>query len=190
MKYLILLSLFACATRYVPTNDPNTEVIRPEVDPIKAEATEVLKPSIPFLTVSRCTNCTQAQSDRIFKSTDLLNKIVASDCVKEMVLTYPFIDTNGKSNKEILEIILNDGVNIETETYYTIKRVLGYTLEGVNKVWINRRTMMGWSELDLASLLFHESLHKLGFTHTFNYTKGREHSVPYAGNTIIEGCGK
>jgi hypothetical protein len=185
MKHLILLILFSCATRHIPIEV--TELPVPEVVSVPSETSAATLP--PFLTVTDCIKCTSEQLARINESTALLNQITASQCFKDKVLAYSFTQTD-KSNEEIYRILSGGGVRVQTEIYYTLKRVLGYTIEGVNKIWINRRTMMNWSALDLASLLGHEGSHKLGMNHTYNYVPGREHSVSYALNEIIEECGK
>lgn len=169
-----------------PVNKP-TEVVIPEVVVDTLEPIEVHIPKV-FLTVTKCNNCTVAELDRIRLAEVKTNEVVRGECFKDSLSKMPLIETNGRTAAQVVEHILNSEVKIEAEMYWTVKRVLGYTLSGVNKEWINRRYMMSWGVCDLSSLLGHETAHKIGYGHSFRPTPTRHNTVPYSINKVFSTC--
>lgn len=144
--------------------------------------------SMNYLTINKCTNCSASQWKFIQEAEVKTNETVASTCFSSFMLQRKLIDTTGMTNSQVVERLLNVTTVVDAEMYYTWKRVLGYTLEGKDKIWINSKFMMKWNRCDLGSLLGHETSHKKGFTHAFRYSSSRDYSVPYSINVAFEQC--
>ena len=185
MKYIILalavltLSMGARA----PIKKPVQEVPQRPVE-IQVSTPE----KKPFLTIGKCTNCTVEEWKFIKAAEIKTNETVASTCYASFMLQRALIQTGGRSNQQVVEHIQSAEVKIDVEMYYSLKRVLGYTYPKVKKEWINRRYMLSWNKCDLGSLLGHETDHKIGYEHDFNYNDQRKFSVPYSTNEAIDKC--
>jgi hypothetical protein len=191
---MLILSLTFLVSSCQNNSTPVTQTPAPAPAPASTVAVEtpvVVAPALkPYLTVTACTNCTPDEWQFIQDGTAKLNETVDSSCFQSKVLAFQFLKgwTLGRNNQQVFDSLHGADVKIQTEMYYTYKRVLGYTLPDAMKEWLNRRTMVGWNRCDLSSLLGHETSHKVGYDHTFNYTTGRENSVPYGLNTIVDAC--
>jgi hypothetical protein len=181
MKLIALLVFAILCTAMGSKPIINPRVV---VDPIAVDN----QTSKPFLTVTNCDNCSVAEFDRITASAVKLNEVVLTQCFRDQIEGTSLIQTNGKTPQQVVDSLLHADVRIEAQMYWTAKRVLGYTIEGVDKEWINRRYMMSWSVCDLTSLLGHESSHKVGYDHDYYPTNRRPNSVPYAINRAIGKC--
>lgn len=157
-------------------------VPKPLINPVSAESPKT------FLTVTKCNGCSVSEFDRIKASTAKLNEVIHSSCFRDELSNMKLIQTNGKTPAQVVESLTNAEIVIETQMYWTLNRVLGYTLPNVNKEWINRRYLMKWSVCDLGSLLAHETSHKVGYDHDYKTTKNRPYSVPYSVNRAFEKC--
>ena len=166
--------------------------------PIK-DATDIMKPADepkpypttpvgPMLIIGKCTNCTVKELAYIREAEAKMNEVVAGTCFQSKLQSLPLIQTNGKTPTEVVQSLLGAEVKIDVEMYYTLKRVLGYTLPTAKKEWLNRRYMLRWSVCDLGSLLAHETSHKVGYDHDFQATARRPQSVPYSINTAFKAC--
>lgn len=181
MKFLVLLLVLACSQAPVKVEAPSTT---------GAPTTNVTVQSSgekPYLSVTRCTNCTPDQWKRIQDATVKVNKVVKGQCFRSGMEKRALIQTNGKTPSQVVDSLVSADIRIETEMYYTIKRVLGYTIEGYDKEWLNRKYMMSWNVCDLASLLAHETAHKVGYGHDYYSTARRPYSVNYSINAIYDG---
>ena len=143
-----------------------------------------------FLTVSKCANCTPPQWTFVQEAVKKTNETMASKCFQEKLASLPLIQTNGLTPTQVSTSLPLSAVKVDIETYYTLKRVLGYTLQGVDKIWVNKKYMSAWGSCELGSLLAHESSHKAGYTHDFKATARRPNSVPYSVNTAFKFCCK
>jgi hypothetical protein len=139
------------------------------------------------LTIGKCDNCTEMEWTFIKAAQLRTNATISSTCFASFMLQRELIQTDGKSNKEVIDSL---GVNtkIDIEMYWSSKNVYGYTYPSVNKEWINRRYMVKMSRCELASLLGHETSHKKGYKHDFNYSPSRQFSVPYSVNAAFKEC--
>lgn len=146
--------------------------------------------SANFLTVGKCSNCTPSQWTFVQEAVKKTNETVASKCFQEKLASLPLIQTNGLTPTQVSTSLPLSAVKVDIETYYTLKRVLGYTLQGVDKIWVNKKYMSAWGSCELGSLLAHESSHKAGYTHDFKATARRPNSVPYSVNTAFRFCCK
>ncbi len=188
MKYLLLFLVFSCSQ--IATHAPTPEVVTSTIPDQVHIPTNTVNAAKPYLTVTSCTNCTAEQWKFIQAANKKLNEVVTSQCFKDEVLKSQFLQgwTLGKNNFQVYESLVGADVKIEAEIYYSLKRVSGYTYPNQMKQWLNSRYLVQWGVNELASLLAHETSHKIGYGHTFNYTNGREKTIPYALNTIIERC--
>ncbi len=143
-----------------------------------------------FLTVGKCSNCTPSQWAFVQEAVKKTNETVASKCFQEKLASLPLIQTNGLTPTQVSTSLPLSGIKVDVEMYYTLKRVLGYTLHGVDKIWVNKKYMSAWGSCELGSLLAHESSHKAGYTHDFKATARRPNSVPYSVNTAFKFCCK
>lgn len=143
-----------------------------------------------YLEVSKCENCTFVQNKFLGEAVVKVNETIESACFADFIKNRQMIMTNEKSNTEVVQSLLAAKVVVDIRTYYTMKRVLGYTIPGKNKIWINRKYMLTWNQCDLASLLGHESSHKIGYGHSYYATKERPFSVPYSINAAFKQCCK
>jgi hypothetical protein len=189
MKFYLLLVLAAIIsfdTSAMGSKQPE-KAPSVAVEVMKPATSEEKKPSdVPTLTVSKCLNCTGEEFARIKAAEVKVNEVVDSQCFRSKMESRKLIQTGGRTPAQVVDSLVSANIVIETEMYYTIKRVLGYTLDGVNKEWINRRYMMSWNVCDLASLLAHETSHKVGYTHDYYSTSRRPYSVPYSANWAFE----
>lgn len=142
----------------------------------------------PMLIIKGCTNCTQKEIEFIRKAEVKMNEVVVGQCFQDQLAKVPLIQTKGLTPKAVVESLIHAGIEIDVTMYYTSKRVLGYTIDGVNKEWINRRYMLSWNICDLGSLLTHETSHKVGYDHSYYPNSTRKYSVPYASNTAFDSC--
>lgn len=158
--------------------------------PVKAPvpSPEITVPTSGMLHITRCTNCTPDQWKFIKEAEVKTNETVASTCFSSFMLQRSLIQTLSKSNKQVVESLVDAKIAIEVEMYYSIKKVLGYTYSDVKKEWINSRYMLKWNRCDLASLLGHETSHKVGYDHDYYHNASRPFSVPYSINEAIDKC--
>jgi hypothetical protein len=122
----------------------------------------------------------------------LLAKVMDSDSFRDKVLAADFTETNGMTNQEIYDCLL-EGNHYFCQPSGTIRlnlvmymephsRVIGYTyLESIT-TYINRKFFA--TPVSIASNLIHEYSHILGFTHRGNWST----SIPYTLNRIFEAC--
>jgi len=192
MKYLLLLSLLACATRYIPTNDPNTEVNRSEVDPIKAEVPEVVTPPAPIITITECRNCTEAEVEKYKKVLAKTRDVMHSQCFKDFILNRKMIQTSERTSQEVLSHVLTGNREITIELYYNRwVSTVGYTYPHVTNIWFNRKYHNSYGICESASNLSHEgACHKNGYSHDMNYSPSRDYSVCYSFNAAFNQCCK
>lgn len=185
LVFLICLGMGSKAPNHQtqrPQDSSQPAVVLPEI--------QVTAPSNHFLTVGKCSNCTPSQWTFVQEAVKKTNETVASKCFQEKLASLPLIQTNGLTPTQVSTSLPLSGIKVDVEMYYTLKRVLGYTLQGVDKIWVNKKYMSAWGSCELGSLLAHESSHKAGYTHDFKATARRPNSVPYSVNTAFKFCCK
>jgi hypothetical protein len=130
---------------------------------------------------------TTAEYDLTKKAVEVLNKGCKLAKFKALVLEAKFTETNGLTNDEIYNK-LSEHVNLVKVSFFNgsfrqnyIWKTVGLDV-GDGVVYVNRHFVT--NEKALASLILHETCHKLGFSH-FHY---KPTSVPYVMNDIIEEC--
>lgn len=151
-------------------------------------------------------NMTATQKQKFEDALEIIRKVVATDEFREAVLNHTyngsktFVDNRGYSNSKIYQTILdaaeklqpakNNTMDMEVELYYANNNVVGYTNGSTKRIWVNTKFFNTNPLTSVASNLFHEWLHKLGYGHAVNYSTSRDYSVPYAIGRIVGRLGK
>ncbi|MGE3611064.1 MAG: hypothetical protein AB7I27_15845 [Bacteriovoracaceae bacterium] len=162
--------------------------------------------ALTFKTNIELLNFNETQASKYNKAIQIVKLVVGTEEFKNQVLNYTyngskqFVDNKGLSNQEIYQTILeaaeklrpikNNTMDLEVELYYTNNSVVGYTNGGTTQIWVNTKFFDQYAPNSVAGNLFHEWLHKLGYTHDYYATAQRPHSVPYAIGYIIGNIGK
>lgn len=138
------------------------------------------------------------QEDKISRAFQLIKQVIATDEFKQSVLNKKYngkkqyVDNGGLNNAQIYRKILEGSemlspgedniMNLELQSYFEGQNVIGYTKPGMKTIFMNTKYLdqTNFEISEVAMNLTHEWLHKLGFTHAFQRTPSREHSVPYA----------
>lgn len=153
----------------------------------------------------RFVDFSRTQENKVLEAVDLLKAIISSEEFKTEVLNHrykgkkTFVDNRGLTNAQIYRRILesaeklkptkNNTMDVTLVTYRESANVIGYTLPSVNKIWMNTRYLNQFTPIQVASNLFHEWLHKLGFGHDYERTPERPYSVPYALGYLVKRLG-
>ncbi|MBA2404275.1 MAG: hypothetical protein H0V66_05850 [Bdellovibrionales bacterium] len=140
------------------------------------------------------------------KAVEIIRDVVATEEFRSKVLNHTyngkktFVDNGGFTNAQIYQKILdaaeklfpakNNAIDMEVELYYANNTVIGYTMGSSKRIWVNNKYFMTNPLTSVASNLFHEWLHKVGFGHAQSYSVSRDYSVPYAIGRMIGSIGK
>ncbi|MFP5385528.1 MAG: hypothetical protein ACLGHN_05575 [Bacteriovoracia bacterium] len=141
--------------------------------------------------------------NKLFEGVELLRMVFSSEEFKMRILKhrfnerYAFSHNKGLSNRRIYNLLLkgteklfpyeNNAMDVEVELYSDYRsQVLGYTMTGSRRIWMNKKYFNKHSPAEVASHLTHEWLHKLGFHHEKERTENRKYSVPYAIGYIVK----
>lgn len=144
-----------------------------------------------LIEVTKFINHTAADIERSTKAVAKIEETVHGQCFKEELLERPLIQTNGKSNQEVLDAILTANVKVRLKMYYSLASTVGYTYSSTDMIWTNSRFHRRMDPCDVGANLAHEALgHKLGFTHDKKATKLRRFSVPYSIGELVDKCCK
>jgi hypothetical protein len=152
-----------------------------------------------LVVINQYQNFNNQEYQKLLAAKSAIETIVNHRLFREEVLAAEFGETNGKSNEQILQMILEGTeilspeqdyeIDVSIIVYYSFKKVVGYTYASTPITWINRKFLFSFKGLKFASNMMHEYMHKLGFGHDFWPTKRRPFSVPYQMNRIIEKVG-
>ena len=167
--------------------------------------------NLPALALSFDTNITlvsftAAQEEKYNKAIEIVKLVVATEKFKNDVVNFAyngqkaFIDNKSRTNQQIYQTILdaaetlqpikNNTMDLEVQLYYAANTVVGYTNGGTRRIWVNTKFFNSFKENSVAGNLFHEWLHKLGYTHSSSSTPTRPYSVPYAVGYMMGNIGK
>lgn len=167
--------------------------------------------SLPDLSQTFDTNVmlvefTADQEEKYNKAIEIVKLVVATEKFRNDILNFTyngqqaFIDNRGRTNGQIYQSILdaaetlqplkNNTMDVEVELYYANNTVVGYTSSGTRRIWVNTKFFNSYMENSVAGNLFHEWLHKLGYTHDAAATPTRPYSVPYAIGYMMSSIGK
>ena len=149
---------------------------------------------------------TAEQEAKYNKAIEIVKLVVATEAFRDQVVNFTyagqkaFIDNKGRTNEQIYQTILdaaetlqpikNNTMDLEVQLYYAANSVVGYTNSGTKRIWVNTKFFNTYKENSVGGNLFHEWLHKLGYTHAYASTPTRPYSVPYAIGYIMGNIGK
>ena len=175
--------------------------------PITSAGDTTLSPlALSFDTNITQVNFTAEQVTKYNKAIEIVKLVVATEKFRDSVVNFTyngqkaFIDNKGRTNEQIYQSILdaaetlkpikNNTMDLEVQLYYAATNVVGYTNGGTTRIWVNTKYFNTFLENSVAGNLFHEWLHKLGYTHDVSATTTRPYSVPYAVGYIMGNIGK
>lgn len=148
---------------------------------------------------------TSEQQAKFDKAVEIIKKVVATEEFRSKVLNHTyngektFVDNGGYTNEQIYQKVLeaaeklfptkNNAMDMEVELYYAATTTVGYTYSSSKRIWVNTKYFDTFAPTSVASNLFHEWLHKVGFGHAATYSVSRDYSVPYAVGRMIRSIG-
>lgn len=140
------------------------------------------------------------------KAVALVKKVVATEAFRSAVVNHTyggaktFVNNNGLTNAQIYQSVLdaaerltpakNNTLDVGVKLYYEANNVVGYTSPSYAYINVNTKFFDTYAVNSVASNLFHEWLHKVGYGHDASATPGRPYSVPYAVGYMIRDIGK
>jgi len=122
----ILISYVATANESIHKNNlgsPDPKAFLIDKDSKKVDFIEVTKH-----------NLNQSQIGKMSKYIPVMNEVLGSKCFRVFMESRDLIDTNGKTNSQIVEHIRSSKVGVELKSYYKWKGPVGYTYPSVNKI--------------------------------------------------------
>lgn len=151
-------------------------------------------------------NSTSAQEDKYNEAVEIVKKVVATEAFRKKILNFTykgskqFADNGGKTNAQIYQSILdaaerlqpikNNILDLGVKFYYQNSSVVGYTMASITYINVNTKFFNQYDPNEVAGNLFHEWLHKLGYSHDSSATAKRPYSVPYAIGYMVRELGK
>ncbi len=151
-------------------------------------------------------NATATQETKLRKALAIIKDVVATEEFRNKILNHTyggaktFVDNGGFTNAQIYQKILDGAetlqntkdneMDMEVELYYAATSTVGYTYANSKRIWVNTKFFNTYTPAGVAHNLFHEWLHKLGFSHSSSYNSARPYSVPYAIGDMVGEIGK
>jgi hypothetical protein len=139
---------------------------------------------------------TPAEAAALARAAAMVNIVRGSECFRAFLADRRLIETGGRSPAEVAEDLRAVSGTIPVAFYRRCGRLaadcptptqaVAYRQPSQVKIFVNRAffdvTAEGFDAYQLAGTLAHEGLGHLlgGYTHTFNWTPGRDFSVPYS----------
>lgn len=192
-------------TNMPPNSDPTPDTSNDD-DSTPAPVTNVPALALSFSTNVELIDFTDAQATKYNQAVEIVKLVVATEEFKNRVLNFTyngsktFADNKGKTNEQIYQSILdaaetlqpakNNQMDLEVELYYTFTNTVGYTTSRSPRIWVNTKYFNTYAASSVAGNLFHEWLHKLGYSHDASATAKRPYTVPYGIGTIMSQLGK
>lgn len=119
----------------------------------------------------------------------LANDLLQSSCFEKFMVNRALIETEGKSNIEVVNLLKNTNLTIPVEMYSKWwSNVIGYRQPPKPDIYTNRKYHAGSTACARSSNLTHEWSHTVGFSHSFESTPKRPFSVPYSINAAFSEC--
>ena len=144
-----------------------------------------------MITISSFINHTTTEIDKNTQAAQKVETTIMSQCFERELLSSCLDEkqSNGMTKKQVLDFVRSSKISIDLQIYKSWRGVVGYTFEGVNKIWMNRKFHAGFSVCESAANLAHEAVgHKNGFKHDMKSTPRRSCSVPYVLGDMISKC--
>jgi hypothetical protein len=142
-----------------------------------------------IIDVVRFINHTGTELKRNQAAIAKIEETVNGQCFKDEWLKRPLIQTNGKTNKQILNEILAVKTSLKLSMYRKrLSKVNGYRNVGSDTIHLNRKYHDYYGACSIGSNIGHERLHIMNYKHDFNPNKQRPFSVPYSFNVVYEKC--
>lgn len=151
-------------------------------------------------------NLTSTQKTKYNKAVSIVKKVVATTAFRSKILNFvyggkkQFANNDGKTNSQIYQSILdaaerlkpikNNTMDLGVKMYYESSSTVGYTSTGITYINVNTKFFNTYTANQVAGNLFHEWLHKLGYSHDSSSTSRRPYSVPYAVGYMVRDLGK
>ena len=186
----------AGGTTGATTGGTTSPIVNSNLDPL----------ALSFGTNITLVSFTADQETKYNKAIEIVKLVVGTEKFKNDVVNFTyngskaFIDNKGLTNAQVYQAILNaaetlqpiknNKMDLEVELYYAATSVVGYTYSGSRRIWVNTKFFNSFKENSVAGNLFHEWLHKLGYTHAVSATTTRPYSIPYAVGYIMGNIGK
>ena len=187
-----------------PVEEPPVVVTPPVVTPTPDDS---LPPeAYSFDTNVTLVNLTATQTTKMKKALEIIKLVVATDEFRSKILNHTysgkktFVDNKGLTNAQIYQKILDGAESLqptkdneldcEVEMYTASTNVVGYTYASSKRIWVNTKYFNQYTAAGVAHNLFHEWMHKLGFTHASTWSTSRDYSVPYAIGDLVGEIGK
>jgi hypothetical protein len=171
-------------------------IIRDELvasNPVGAPEGDVETPDrYPVIVNGAIDDCTPVEFAMVQAAYVDLRKVISSAEFKEAVLNASFTETNNLSNQAIYDLMVAKSpiaVDFEMFTGGARQNHLWHTMgyeDSKRPTYCFANRYFVQDESVCASLILHETMHILGFTHYGNKTS----SVPYTMNRIYEGVTK
>jgi hypothetical protein len=200
----------------VPVSQPSPVTVIPtspeEPVPIVTPVTPLPVSTLPQRALTFGTNVLYlsgfdgADEIKYDKAVALVKKVVATEAFRSAVLNHTyegvkqFVQNNGLTNEQVYQSILdaaekltpakNNILDVGVKLYYENSSTVGYTSTGVTYINVNTKYFDTYAVNSVASNLFHEWLHKVGYGHDVAATARRPYSVPYAIGYMIRDIGK
>lgn len=121
--------------------------------------------------------------ESVVNSWEFRQELLALELTSTAYMSNLQIYTLIMSGSEVLSPEVDNEADISIHAYFRIGTVIGYTYPSSEKTFVNLKFFRKFDYSSVASNLFHEWLHKLGFSHKSAKEKT---SVPYALGTLIE----
>lgn len=141
---------------------------------------------------------TSGEKTKIKNASKKVNEVIQSQCFKDFMLNRKLIQTNGKSNQEVILDLLAWSGEIPVSMYYRCMKswrcpfgtsAVAYRQPPEKTINLNRAVFhSGLSDCEWASTMAHEGSHVRGYGHDFNWNKERDYSVPYSINAAFSKC--
>lgn len=151
-------------------------------------------------------NFTDKDKRKLYKAIQILDKVMSSPELKNLILNYQFKGTtsfnqnNEMTNEEIYNHFLTGAEDLKPDEDHTMNfdltmyrslnpwsKVKGYTKPDTMRIWIHSKfyRRSSWTAVDVAANMAHEWVHKMGFGHAYYNNDDRAHTVPYALGKLV-----
>lgn len=187
---------------------PVDDVPTPVTPPSPPETTSTLPAqALSFKTnVQYLSGFSVSDEDKYNRAVSIVKKVVATEAFRKAVLNHTydgaktFVQNNGLTNEQIYQSVLdaaerltptkNNTMDVGVKLYYENSSTVGYTSSSITYINVNTKFFDTYAPNSVAGNLFHEWLHKLGYSHDSAATARRPYSVPYAIGYIVRDLGK